>query len=742
MTPSRRAAAVVCVLAIAGAAAAIGFGLRSRGRTGVSAGTARMVAWLKAKREAELIESATPAENPRQERWPINHPRSIPALRANLADAKGVEPQINIRFQLARELVWYGKNDEALQVLGEIRQIAEAVQAKVPPEHAAKLFSAIGDLTAITFFRMAEADNCLCCTSGESCLFPIRGGGVHTKQRGARGAIEVLTECLGMNPQDQGSRWLLNLAYMTVAEYPAKVPNQWLIPPQAFESEYDIGRFPNVAAERGVDRFGLAGGCILEDFDNDGDLDLMTSGFSLDEQARYFRNRGDGHFEDRTAEAGLTGLVGGLNMSHTDFNNDGNADVLILRGAWLGDHGAYPPSLLRGNGDGTFVDVTEEAGLLSYHPGQAGVWADYDGDGWLDLFLGHEDNDQGAHPSQLFHNNHDGTFTETTAACGLTNLGFVKGAAWGDYDNDNRPDLYVSRLGKENLLFHNEGPGSDGPLSWKFREVSAAAGVGQPLYSFASWFFDYDNDGWLDLFVAGFKLCPVGDITALYLGQPQSSEVPRLYHNEHNGTFTDVTHAMRLDRAILTMGANFGDLDNDGFLDIYLGNGAPDLRMLLPNRMFRNAGGKVFQDVTTSGGFGHLQKGHGIAFGDIDGDGDQDIYAVMGGWYTADAFRNCLFLNPGNKNHWITLRLQGVKTNRAAIGARIKVTVLEAAGARREIYDTVSTGGSFGGSSLQQEIGLGAANAIESIEVTWPVTGKKQVLTGVGMDRVLSIREE
>ena len=161
----------------------------------------------------------------------------------------------------------------------------------------------------------------------------------------------------------------------------------------------------------------------------------------------------------------------------------------------------------------------------------------------------------------------------------------------------------------------------------------------------------------------------------------------------------------------------------------------------MPNRMFRNAGGKLFQDVTTSGGFGHLQKGHGIAFGDIDGDGDQDIYAVLGGWYTADGFHHALFMNPGNGNHWITLRLEGVRSNRSAMGTRIQVRLSSPEGPR-SVYATVGTGGSFGSSSLQQEIGLGSATKIDSIEITWPATGKVQTLKDVKVDQILRIREE
>ena len=201
-----------------------------------------------------------------------------------------------------------------------------------------------------------------------------------------------------------------------------------------------------------------------------------------------------------------------------------------------------------------------------------------------------------------------------------------------------------------------------------------------------------------------------------------------------------MTSAARLDRVLLVMGANFGDLDNDGHPDLYLGTGAPDYRTLMPNRMFRNNGDGAFQDVTTAGGFGHLQKGHGIAFADVDADGDQDVYAVMGGWYTGDVFPNVLFENPGHGNHWITLRLRGTRANRSAIGARIKVTVRVPNGSR-QIHALTGTGGSFGSASLQQEIGLGKAEAIEEIEIWWPGQEGRQVFRGPEMDRAYLAEE-
>ncbi|MFY9823313.1 MAG: CRTAC1 family protein, partial [Thermoanaerobaculia bacterium] len=374
-------------------------------------------------------------------------------------------------------------------------------------------------------------------------------------------------------------------------------------------------------------------------------------------------------------------------------------------------------------------------------PTQTAAWGDYDNDGWLDLYVGNESTGGREYPCELFHNNHDGTFTNVAASAGVDNVGFVKGVAWGDYNNDGLIDLYLSRFGQRNVLYRNDGKDANG--TWRFTDVTAEAGVGEPLASFATWFFDYDNDGWLDLFVApfsGFVKESLPSVVATYLGQSPKVEHAKLYHNNGDGTFTDVAHAAGLDRVLLVMGSNFGDLDNDGYLDLYLGTGEPNLTTLIPNRMFRNDRGRTFQDVTTSGGFGHLQKGHGISFADIDNDGDQDIRAVLGGVFQADVYESALFENPGHGNHWITLRLEGVQSNRSAIGARVRVRVRTDQG-ERSIYVTAGAGGSFGDSSLQQEIGLGQARSLEAVEITWPATRQTQVLRNLTMDGIWKIRE-
>ncbi len=657
-------------------------------------------------------------------------------LAAKVARSTNVWEQMNLRHNLAETLAQAGRPEDALEQFKVVEDLVSSLSQPIDERWRA----AFRMTKAVTLLRLGEQENCLLLHNAESCLFPLQPAAFHKVTRGSRGAVAVLKEQLGKHPGDLGARWLLNIASMTLGEYPAKVPAQWLIPPKAFESQYNLPRFPNVAAALGLDLDGLAGGCILDDFDNDGFIDVVISPYNLEGQLRYFHNDGNGHFTERTAEAGLLGLPGGLNIQQTDYNNDGFLDIWIERGGWFDKQGRIPGSLLRNNGDGTFTDVTEQAALLRGHPSQACVWFDYDGDGWLDLFKGNESSDpDDPDPCELFHNNHDGTFTECAAACGLDVKTFVKGVACADYDHDGRPDLYLSILGAPNMLFHNDGPEPSG--QWKFSDVAAHAGVTEPLASFPTWFFDYDNDGWEDLFVSGYKMQDVGAVAADYLGLPNDGTQPRLYHNNHDGTFSDVTRSAGLNHVLLTMGCNFGDLDNDGWLDFYLGTGEPSLGAIMPNRMFRNAEGKLFQDVTTAGGFGHLQKGHAVGFADLDNDGDQDVFIVLGGAFPGDNARSALFLNPGNSNHWIKLKLEGTRSNRAAIGARIKVSVATPKGSR-SIYKTVNSGGSFGSSPLRQEIGLGNATAITAVEIFWPVSDFHQRLTGFALDHAYRIQED
>src|SRR5437867_8157604 len=686
-----------------------------------------------ARRMAERLEKITRGLDPTKNMF-INSTRAD-YLKTGIAKMPG--QRMSLLPLVADELLKAGRTEEAIAIAQSLLHPApaDAVEAPSPAQSH--------EFLGLAFMRLGEQENCVAHHGIDSCLMPIRGSGLHTLPRGSRGAIEEFSRLLEEQPDNLGARWLMNIAYMTLGEYPDKVPRKWLIPPSTFASEYDIKRFYDVAPKLGLSISGHAGGAILEDFDGDGFLDIMFSSMGVRDQLRYFHNDGDGSFSDRTEAAGLTGELGGLNIVHADYDNDGHPDVLVLRGGWMKTGGRYPNSLLHNNGDGTFEDVTEEAGILSLHPTQTGAWGDYDNDGFVDLFIGNESMPGDPNPSELFHNNRDGTFGDRSIELGNTDFGYVKGVAWGDYNNDGRQDLYISILGGENRLLRNDGrrprPGPHGE-EWLFSDVARQAGVTGPSDSFSTWFWDYDNDGWEDLYVAGYRITDLSDLTAMHLGRPTRTEMPRLYHNNHDGTFSDVTHAMRLDRVALPMGSNFGDLDNDGWLDVYIGTGEPSLGALIPNRLFRNAEGRSFQDVTFSADVGNLQKGHGVAFGDIDNDGDQDILEEMGGWYESDTAPSVLFMNPGHGNHFITLRLEGRRSNRSAIGARLTVRVATPAGPR-DIYATCGTGGSFGGNSLQQEIGLGPATAIESIEIRWPSTGAVQVFRDAVLDRVYRIVE-
>ena len=575
----------------------------------------------------------------------------------------------------------------------------------------------------VGYLRLAETENCCAIPNADSCILPLRGGGVHSATEGAKEAFRYFREVVGATSADEdwhlASRWLLNLAAMALGDYPDGVPERFRIPTATFESEVEFPRFVNIARGLGVDTFSLSGSVIADDFDGDSDLDLVVSTWDTHGQLRLFRNEGDGTFADRTEAAGLTGLFGGLNLVQADYDNDGDVDFLVLRGAWLFEHGHHPNSLVRNNGDGTFTDVTFDAGLGRVHyPTQTAAWADFDLDGDLDLYVGNESSRQAPSPCQLFENRGDGTFVDIAASAGVENERFTKAVAWGDYDGDRDPDLYVSNNGQPNRLYENRGDGT-------FVDVAEEKGVAEPTTSFPAWFWDYDNDGALDLFVSCYGTW-IGDIAAHALGRPRDHELPRLYRGDGAGGFVDVAEAAGVTYPAMPMGSNFADLDNDGWLDFYLGTGNVYYFSLMPNLMFLNQNGERFVDVTMAGGFGHLQKGHGIAFADLDHDGDLDVFEQVGGAFKGDAFRDALWENPGFGNAWIAVELVGTSSNRSAIGARIRVSVVDDGGTERSLYRWVGSGGSFGCNPLRQTIGLGAAGSVRAIEVFWPKSGITQ----------------
>ena len=626
--------------------------------------------------------------------------------------------RIQMHYALANLHAYKGEIDHAVEQWEE----AYAIAQKELPAAMPDLEEALG----IAYLHKAEMDNDMYRHPGDRCIFPPQSTLRYAKTEASEKAVEYFLKALARHPDALDAKWELNLAYMMLGQYPDDVPKQYLIAPSVFDSPEDLPRFHDVAPQAGINLYSMSGGLIVDDFENNGLLDIVTSDFGQCAPMHYFHNNGNGTFSDRTAQAGLSGQLGGLNMIQADYNNDGCTDILVLRGAW-----EFPQrkSLLRNNCDGTFTDVTAAAGLAEPASStQTAVWADLDNDGYLDLFVANEDR-----PSQLFRNRGDGTFEDISHKAGIDRTAYSKAVVAADYDNDGYVDFYVSNLNGNNFLYHNNHDGT-------FSEVAAQAGVQKPWQSFPAWFFDYDNDGWPDIFVAGYYVSVDEDIRS-YLGLPPNAETLRLYKNLGNGTFRDVTTEVGLNRVFMPMGSNFGDIDNDGYLDIYLGTGNPSYGSLLPNVLLHNKEGKFFTDVTAATGTGELHKGHGVAFADIDRDGDEDLLEEIGGAVPGDAHAFRLFENPGNGNDWINLKLVGVKTNRSAIGARIRVTLQNQGRPPRSIYRTVGSGGSFGASPLEQHIGLGKAAQILDLEVWWPASKTRQHFTNVANDQFLEIKE-
>ena len=650
------------------------------------------------------------------------------------------------------------------QLGGELLRLGDTAEAITHLSAATRTLAATRDLRptipewnlALAHLQRAEDLNCVhhgdAGRSADSCILPLTSAAVHSRPEHARAAgdlfLDMLEKGRPTGPWRHRARWLLNVARRLTGDFPDGVPPQLRIGEDAFASASFPGqRWRNLGPELGIDALDLAGGAIVDDFDGDDILDLITSTWDPCGPLQAFRGDGNGGFEDTSVAWGLKHQLGGLNLIHADYDDDGSLDLFVLRGAWLLEEGRIRNSLLRNelNGEaGRFVDATEAAGLAEpAYPTQAAAWGDYDGDGDLDLYVGNEGSEAHQYPSQLFRNLGDGTFEDVAVEAGVTNLRYAKGVAWGDVDNDGDLDLYVSNFGANRLYRNTEGA---------FQDEAVRVGVTEPeRESFATWFFDYDNDGDLDLYVGDYR-DQATEVVASYMGSDPGVGQPLLYRNECGPQpgcagrlrMTEVSRELGIHRPALPMGANYGDLDNDGWLDFYLGTGEPDLASLMPNVMYRY-NGRRFEEVTFAGGFGHLQKGHGVAFGDLDRDGDMDLLHQLGGFYPTDTFGNALFENPGSDNAWITLRFAGAGpassgANRFGVGSRVVLSV-DGPGGKRTIHRLVGSGGSFGGNSMQLEVGLGGAKRIDQIRVRWGGSGTAQVFEDVEPRAVYRVSE-
>jgi YVTN family beta-propeller protein len=422
-------------------------------------------------------------------------------------------------------------------------------------------------------------------------------------------------------------------------------------------------------------------GVAWVDEDGDGDLDIYVSRFTAGSQKKLFRNDGGNSFSDVTASP-MNDAGAGRGLAWADYDNDGDLDVYV-------SNSGAPNKLFRNEGAGVFVDVTS-GGLVGQSANRGVAWGDYDNDGDVDLYLVSDDN-------KLFRNDGGGVFVDVTVPP-LNDFGQPgRAAAWGDMDGDNDLDLYIVNNGTGSKLLRNDNGTfvnvTSGPLG--------SIGLGKG----AEW-GDYDNDGDLDIYLVN------------------EASPNKLMRNEGGGVFVDVTSGpLGINGTGNT--AAWGDVDNDGDLDLYLTNQNGE-----SNKFFRNQGGGVFVDATT-GALKDTGDGRGAAWGDYDGDGDLDL--VFTNLNTGvRLIRNDLSLG----NHWLHVKAVGQLSNRAGIGARVRVVT----GALRQTREISGGSGSFSQASLTAEFGLGAATTVDSLTVLWP-SGVTQVRTNVPADQVLTIQE-
>jgi enediyne biosynthesis protein E4 len=503
----------------------------------------------------------------------------------------------------------------------------------------------------------------------------------------------------------------------------------------------------------------MAGGVAVFDYNNDGLLDIFfTNGAAIPSlektdasySNRLFRNNGDGTFTDVTEKAGLEGIGYSMGVAAGDYDNDGFVDLYIA--------GLNRNQLFHNNGDGTFTDVTEKAGVHGFVPklgkawSVAAGWFDYNNGGRLDLFVVNYLNygiknavpcvQQGlpvycspvdflGTPNILYRNNGDGTFTDVSEQSHISQyVGKGMGVAFADYDNDGFTDIFVSNDTFENYLLHNNGDGT-------FTNGAVLAGVayntfGKAIAGMGAQFGDIDNDGKPDIFE-----------TAMF------GEGFPLYKNLGDGQFLDVSGGAGLSALTsnsTAWGVGVFDFDNDGNKDLFTANAdildnAMDIAHRpypLPNRVFRNKGNLTFEDASNRAGasFSVPAAHRGAAFGDLNNDGKIDaVVTVLNGppeiWMNRSGTQN-----GGKQNHWIILKLVGVKSNRDGLGTKVKITT--SLGTQ---YNQATTAGSYNSSNDKRvHFGLGSAAVIDSIELTWP-SGIKQVVKSVKADQILTVTE-
>jgi len=552
--------------------------------------------------------------------------------------------------------------------------------------------------------------------------------------------VEFLTGWLENRPlgeDDLSNQWLLHLAHERLGSPIENRPRSFSFRPDIADPAPTHLDFEDIAPALGLDKLDGYGPNAWGDFDGDGDFDLFVSGGET--FAALYRNDGE-RFTEVSEAAGLHQIRSCFSSTFADVDNDGWPDLYLGRDGWAGPG---PNSLYRNNGDGTFTDVTERAGLGDPSDTFVHTWSDVDRDGFIDLYLANGITVSGA-INRFYHNNGDGTFSDLTARVGLEEPPGNRsiGAAFADYDGDGWPDLFVSGYETLNRLYRNRGDGT-------FEEVAKTAGVDGAhslTTGYVSFFVDFDNDGWPDILRTA--LAPWDDVLlglsdrydALPTVQKRhmSRNGPRLYRNQQDGTFSESAMKVGLVHPIGNMGANVADVDNDGWIDLYFGTGDPGLSRMEPDRFYHSDGDGTFTERTFVAGLGHIGKGHGITFSDLDGDGDLEIYAAEGGMVSGDMWANALYLNrQSSGNNWIHVDLEGTISNRDGIGAKITI---EAGGLilRQERRNGVGFGSS---DSPTVEFGLDRAMMIDRLHLWWP-SGTEQTFTDVPVNQRILVRED
>jgi FG-GAP-like repeat/ASPIC and UnbV len=534
-------------------------------------------------------------------------------------------------------------------------------------------------------------------------------------------AIHHGVTCLEQDMTNERARHWLWLAAQKVGGYPATVRQELRM--QVVEGYHQTAlEIDEVAAEIGLDKTAGGRGTAVFDLNGDGTLDVVIAGAHAG--CSLYRNNGDGTFTNISTGSGLDRCVYAFSMAVGDYDNNGLPDLFIVGLGFFNS----PGKLMRNNGDGTFTDVTEEAGLNIWGPGFVSTWIDYDGDGYLDLFVTNNLGGLFDHktPNRLFHNNGNGTFTDVTTAAGLTTLWPSLGATWGDFRNCGLPDLFISNLGHAQL-FRNNGDGT-------FTDVSHAAGIDAAAIGTNCLCCDIDNDGWLDIVQFTYSR-PQDAIYTLRTGHgPRGSAPMRVWRNNRDGTFTNIAPQLGLTGCWGTMSGTVGDVNNDGHLDILMGNGGPGMDHTEASLLLENDGCR-FHNVTFAAGMPFTGKGHGANMADLAGDGRLHLIVAGGGMYPGDLLTATVFRPKRLPGNYLNVRLVGTRSNRDAIGARLR---LQAGG--RAQHRLVSGGSGFGCLPYEQHFGLATLKQIDYVEIRWP-SGYLQRLEQPPINHTLRIVE-